>query len=205
MSDTPVPPPPPAHVATVHATAGPVPVPAPQGPKRYGVALVGPKFEFWYEDEGGGEDHMIEIRGRRSLTFEEHVAFIRQRAVIDNRANALQRKIRQLLRDVEALTVEQVEAEGLSVAEKQTQMLDAMTVEIGEHQTETWEMTQEAVLSLVIAPQQADVAEIIRKADPAHVTELLTDMEARIVARQQEETGVAARVDPTSPTPPSGS
>lgn len=174
--------------------------------KRYGVALVGSKYPYAYEDDGNPDGvSVIELRARRSLSFEEHLAHVRERAVIANMNVTMQRDLRSGLQRMNDLTVEQAEEAGISLEELQTRTISEVTDEVSRQQITQWERTKAQIMRLINPAQHDEFWPILERADPAHINELLVDMEREIIERQREDTRVAAGVDPTSQTPSSGS
>lgn len=180
--------------------------PAPQSAvKRYGVSIVGPKYEYFYEDPESGEIECIELRGRLSLSFDEHLAHVRDRAIIANGQAQAMRALAKGFEAVNATTDEEATAAGVS---RDVLVLDRMhdlTDKVGGMQVEQWERIKLQVLRLLNPTQREQFMPILERQDPAAINELLDDMEKDIVERQRRDTTVAAHVDPISPPPPSGS
>lgn len=186
-------------------------LPSPVSPvKRYGVAVVGRKYPFWYEaptEDDPDRLDMIELRTRRSLSFEEHVAYTRQRSVIASIANTIGRDVARALQVVgdDKQVAAKAEEWGVDRGAALQRLMDEITEKITRIQGEQWERTQGQVLSLVNPLQHDAWIPIMQAADPAQVNELLADMEREVIERIQVDTEAAAAVDPTLPGPPSGS
>lgn len=179
----------------------------PQSPvKRYGVAVVGSRYEYAYEDDNAPEGvSVITLRARRSLSFEEHLAHVRERAMIANMAYTMGRDLAAGLEKMNALTEADAEAEGIDLGALQSRVINEITSKAATQQEGQWERTKEQILRLISPLQHEEFAPILDRADPAQINELLADMEKELIERQREETRVAASVDPTLPTPQSGS
>lgn len=180
------------------------------GVKKYGVRVVGKKYPFVYESmdpdavEGLKE---IELRTRRSMPLHEHLKHVRLRSMIQSRAFSIASTMRSEYDRIRKVKQgDPAIPEGVGYADYIEGELVKLAEQVEAEQEELWELTKEQVLRL-ISPHQHDVFAAIleSEADPAHINELLSDMESEVIERQKEETTVAAAVDPTLPSQPSGS
>lgn len=195
----PVPPPPPGAVHVPFEPVAPVP---PE--RRYGVAILGPKYPYFYENEDGTISEIV-LRGRLSLSFDEHLAHVRDRALIASMAGQAQRELNRGYDKVVRTSDAEAQEAGMSRDELILQRMNELVTKVSESQVAQWERTKTQVLRLVVPGQHEQFVPVLENADPAHINELLRDMEADIIERQKRETSAAASVDPTSPPPPSGS
>lgn len=161
--------------------------------KRFGVALVGPKFEWASLPSEDGEIEIGEYRARHALNFEELVEYNALGAYISAEAVVSAREMGDALKKIN----EPVEEGG----EKPDAMATVreITEKSNEDERRRWDMIVNHTLMCVAATDVDRLRPLLEAGNPADVRDLRDWLKRVVVDHLPDEVETAANVDPTLP------
>ena len=160
--------------------------------RTFGITQRGPAFDFGVIGPDG-EPMVKTFHARAGITFPEQLDYLALKSRLTHDALVGTRKQTEALKAVD------------TSADDALEKMEAIAQTAIERERQRWDVLTALVVMLVEENDREQVGEMLEKAPLADIAALRDWLEQVVVDRVTEEVEAVGRVDPTSPSQPSGS